>query len=729
MSFRLPFFSKNVKPTVYFGVYITDIAVSAFVFRPDAGGTILAGETRTLPGGFDSLTEVLDNVITLLENATGAHLEESIYFLHSWMIDEETLEIREPYRGYLKKLSHDLKLKPLGYIDVKEAMLQHLRQKSIATALCVEINKTKLGVTLFHAGSVDFSQYVARSDNPSEDVMSVLLAMPRHAALPEEIVTYGVAEPSEANGAAAAGLFEHAVWDPSLYAHDPRVTPITEHELRESLACVVVSEVLGGAEAEQQTVHESHDDVAQTEDHPGEVRPLGAAHASVGPFGFVIGSDIAEITTHEAVEPEQPVADEPEPPEESYVISNDTVLPPEGSAPLEKSSRRSFRIPNIRSISLPQGMPIPLILGIGGGVLFFLLLFILEYFFHTIELSVSPRMESLKSSYTVAVPLGEDATNELIAMKNTSEQVFEDEIPTSGEREVGEKATGEVYVYNYDDSVRTFAKGTELRKDGMIFLLDAEVKIASSSGFGENQERIPQREKAKVTAKAIGPEYNLAKGTEFSIGSYSRALVRAVAETNFSGGSKKEIKTIARADLDLLKNRITTKAQQNSTDVLGAQSDDERIILSDLTSVQLGKTTYSGQVGDEAKTLKVTAQTAIEYYTVPREALRAKLLELIREELDEGVEIDASSLSFEIESVSGSKSEVELVTQVDTKTYRSPAIEKMQREVAFIPVGEVGNRMQKHGEIASVSVTKKPPFTLWTPFRAENISVTISLSE
>src|SRR3989344_4928328 len=119
MGFSLPFLKKKSQKDVFFGLYITDASAFGFVFEIENNQPyIISQNTYNLTAGFDKILEDIDNLISELEVKTNLHLNKTIFFLHSWMIDEETFAIKAPYKDIVKRLSKDLELQPLGYIDV-----------------------------------------------------------------------------------------------------------------------------------------------------------------------------------------------------------------------------------------------------------------------------------------------------------------------------------------------------------------------------------------------------------------------------------------------------------------------------------------------------------------------------------------------------------------------------------------------------------------------------------
>ena len=181
--------NKKKLQKVYFGLYVTDLTIHGFAYRMDQKvSRIIGSETSELRSGFEGLNEDVDILLEKLEKSLEHPLEETIFFLHSFMIDPDTYEIKNPYKDILKDLSKALQLKPLGFIDVAEGLSKYLNDKSILNTITIEVNKTKASVTVYKDGRKIFSKYCSISDNFAVDLQNILLEVPRHIILPKEVI-------------------------------------------------------------------------------------------------------------------------------------------------------------------------------------------------------------------------------------------------------------------------------------------------------------------------------------------------------------------------------------------------------------------------------------------------------------------------------------------------------------------------------------------------------------
>lgn len=696
MGFTLPFFTKKKAPTLYFGLYITDASLFGFIFDTKLGTNIVASHAVSLTAGFDKLLEDTDNVISELELKSSLHLDRTIFFLHSWMIDEQSYEIKEPYKTIVKQLSKDLELDPMGYIDVQEALHEHLQRMSILNTIAVEVNKTKLGIFVYKGGKKVYSQYTARTDTVGEDVQAVLQAIPGSIVLPTKLLVFG-----DIDTAIVASELASYEWLDKTFTQHPSIEIVKQHELNEALASIFTEEVVS------QTKVPSPDDSSPVVQEPAPLKEIPGEN-----FGFVVGQDIAEVAPTPAIPtvvmPQTPVMQE-------EIIDN--VPPQNKSNPLVRFFSRFGTLKG-------RGMTKPLFIGVAVAVVLFILLFIYEYFFHKMDVTVYLNAESISEELDVTAPVSDTETSEFAAVRRTTVQTFEDEKKTTGTREEGEKATGDVIINNYTKEPRTFARGTELRKGGLVFLTDSEVKVASASGGTVDKPSIdPGKATVKVTASEIGPDYNIGKGSELTVASLSDTF-KAFADTAFTGGSKKEVKTVSKADRDILAKNVSDKADEGSAEVLGASVTSEDIVLPELTEVDVSETEYSGEIGEEASTLKVTAESEISFVTIQKSALTKQLVELLQKDLSDNKEVNAESIEFEITDVSDDDDVIEITVDVNGKAVQKVEDSALQKASKFTSHSSLSRKLTETFDVSRVEYTKAPALSFWTPLFAKNITIT-----
>ena len=699
MGFSIPFFKKKSEKSIYFGLYITDASAFGFVFEVANGQTyIISQNTYSLTAGFDKILEDIDNLISELELKTNHHLSQTIFFLHSWMIDAETFEIKAPYKDVIKKLSKDLELEPLGYIDVKEALERYFIEQSIVNTIAIEVNKTKLGVSVIKGNKIVHSQYIARTDEVGDDLNSVFKELPKHVVLPNSMKIFGDVDKAEI--ASKLATYE---WEEAIFPQHPTIEIIKQDELNQTLVETFTKEMV--------TNHDS-EDVNGASAAQSALTNVGTGEKVN--FGFIQGKDVLTDSKPPIIMSAPDFSSSQQP-----IINSQNDI-------FETKPEKNVmgKIKGKKKIIIVTAIAVLFVVGI---------LAIYEYFLHTLHLKIYLKSKTVDQTFDIDIPIKDTESNELAVIKKDITNTYSNKKNTSGSRDVGENATGTVTIKNFDNKDRTFIKGTKLSKGDLVFLLDKDVKIPAGETTIVNDQKTTAAGKvsATVTAENIGQEYNITKNTELSIEEHSNLLFVAIADDAFTGGSKKEVSTISKKDMDALKTEVEKQAKQNSENVLGTQISSDEIIISDLTSAKIIDTTFSGEVGEEAQSLSIDAESEVEYFTIKKNILVASLKELFSSELDAGFAVDSDNIDYTIEDVKQGADEVQLSVNASATIHKNVELEKIKSSSRMQPIGTLEEQLIKKYEIEKIEADQPlgwiPVLSLWAPLFSKNISISTSV--
>lgn len=698
MGFSLPFFKKKLANDNYFGIYLTDSTVFGFIFGLKNGqAEIIAQNVLNLTSGFEKILEDVDNLISELELKSNIHIDNTIYFLHSWMIDESTFEIKEPYKNIIKNLSKELDLNPLGYIDVKEVLEKFFAKKSIVNTIAIEVNKSKIGVFVYKGGKLVHSMYTPKTSEVGEDISSVFKNMPDDLILPNSIKVYGDEEKVEISSTLATYK-----WAEKLFRVHPTIEVIKQPELNQSLADTFTNELL---------LNQSKPD--------GEKKDsvfAPSCESGSGISGFVIGKD---ITLESSVSRPDVETEFSENQQARSASSN--------SMPATKENIFKKLISNLSKFKMGAKSRTLIFLGITLGM--FVLVFLLyEYFLHTLHIKIYLKAAPVEKEISLDIPIKETTKDTSALVKKTVEQEFSDKKQTTGVREVGEKATGKVTVYNSDNSERTFPAGTKLSKGDLIFLTDTEIKVAASSGKIVDSKKDVGEKNVSVTAEKIGEEYNIKSSTPLTIENLSDALYVAIAIDDFTGGSKKEVTTVSKKDIDTLEQSLEKQAKSKSTDVLGTKIGPDEELIPDLTEVKIADSKFSGEVGEEATSLSVNAKSKIDYYVINKPELVKKIREELEKGLDSGFEIDVKYINYEIKGVTEKNSNIILKINIDGTASKIVDTNKILGVTSGKNIASLEKTLTDDFEISKVEFEqpfggKLPFLSFWSPLFGKNITI------
>ncbi len=399
-------------------------------------------------------------------------------------------------------------------------------------------------------------------------------------------------------------------------------------------------------------------------------------------FGFVVGQDIGEVATREEFIPEKP--------------------------------KKSFSLITIAKIDLSflKGR-IGIILGI---VIIILSLFANEYFFHRAQLTIYLSSQAIKKSISEAV-------NYKTASQSAD---FSETIATTGKKEIGDKAKGTVSIHSFDNKERTFNKGISLEASGLKFILDGDVKVASSSLAADGSAKLPGKSNGTITAVNIGPESNLSKGQRFQIEDLAKENFFAINETAFSGGSKKEIRTVSLTDQKNLEKAVTDKAKKQEKAPTFSKNEE---IIADLSEITLTDPKFSKEVGEEGDKLTLNATVETNYYAYNRNSLLEKIIKEISQEVKPEFIVRKENVNFVIKDVEKTDDNLQLDLDVKAKAVKKFSQEEAVKKIMGKHKASLETILKSDFKVQGYNVVIEDPIPLlknFLPFFKQNLFIKIS---
>ncbi|OGK14060.1 hypothetical protein A3A93_00805 [Candidatus Roizmanbacteria bacterium RIFCSPLOWO2_01_FULL_38_12] len=695
MRFTFPFLKTKKEKPYYFCLYINDHSIDGFVLETIQGSyKIRAEKKRRQSSGFDKILEDTDNLISDLEMKVSGDLSKTIFFLPTQMIDAVTHEIKDPHKTTIKKISSELELEPLGYIDIQEAIQGYINQKSFVNCMVVQLSESEIEVTIYKGGVVAHTQYCPRTDDVASDLEEVLKSVPDKRILPTKIIIYGATD----NEKVSSTITSHD-WDEKIFAEHPTITALSDGDLYKIFADTFVKELIASS---------SEEDIGDT--LTDDISSAGSA------FGFVFGGDIRDT---DAQEP-QLTHTSHRPTKKKTLVQfinkiNDKVK--------SLFSKKNMSAKNAKG---RKNIIIVLIILIGAGLLFIGY----EYFFHKATITVYLQSKSASDSIDLTLPVTETPSGKkLTVVTHTKVVEFNDKKVSTGTRDVGEKAKGDVSIHNFDNSERNIERGTKIIKGELEFVLDNDVKIASSSGITSDGTKQSGKAKVSVTADAIGSAHNISKDTQLTIASLPESLYIAIADADFTGGTQKKIKTVSRDDLDALEANAKKEAKNNAAKEQNIKVSNDELLITDLNETEIASTVFSKEVGEEADTVSIKANTEINYFTVSKKLLHEKIKEeLLKDNKEYTLSDDSLVISFE--NAANNVDEVELAIGAKADIYKDIDTKKLLDELPMSSVRTITGKLQEKYNVEDVKLTEVSPsfggFVPWIPIFRKNIKVVTS---
>ena len=338
--------------------------------------------------------------------------------------------------------------------------------------------------------------------------------------------------------------------------------------------------------------------------------------------------------------------------------------------------------------------------------------FINEYFFHRAELTVYLPTQKLEKTTKI----------EIDYRLASASADFSETINTTGKQEVGDKARGQVTIYNSNlSSAETLAQKTLIiSPNNLKFVLESEVKIASATGDASSSQ--PATAKVSVVAEAIGEEYNLTANTKFTIEGKSKNLL-AKNETALTGGSKRQIQTVAKKDQTDLKETILNKAKKEipSIKVLSGE-----IAASSLSRVDFSKTDFSKELGEESNQLSLKATVAATHFLYDKNSFIDKALVLLKPEVKKEYQLEKENIFYTINNIDKKNNQLIIDAKIKAKAVIKVSSTEIKKSVLGKNQSKLKEILKNQYKIEGYNLVIKEPLPLlknYLPFFLQNINL------
>ncbi len=247
--------------------------------------------------------------------------------------------------------------------------------------------------------------------------------------------------------------------------------------------------------------------------------------------------------------------------------------------------------------------------------------------------------------------------------------------------------------------------------NGEVFVLDKDVRVAAASGDIFTGTK-PGTAPGSVTAKELGTEGNIPSGTRFTVGSTSTVAARN--DDAFSGGTKKNVTVVSKADIDKLRNEIIESVEGDAQSKIAESANSGETILPVIGEPTLQNPKYDKKEGDEAS--KVTLRASVVYLGIAYE--NSELAEyaqtIIKDQYADDVTVAENSVKSTVDDteLTDSKTATANVTiqagllpQIDTqdviKNVQNKSLGQAQETLANLP------------QVSKTDITFSPPIFIF----------------
>jgi hypothetical protein len=308
---------------------------------------------------------------------------------------------------------------------------------------------------------------------------------------------------------------------------------------------------------------------------------------------------------------------------------------------------------------------------------------------------------------------------------------------TTGTKTVGEKAEGEITIFNKTSSSVKLDKGDKIVYEGkstdLNYYLNDDVTIPAAVSGSDPADNVNGEANVDIIASAIGDSYNIDSGKTLSVSGYKSSELAAKTKTKIDGGKSEEVKIVTADDKTNLSNDLKTSSiQKAENDIKTKLGSGQKIVIGS-TQALISKESFTKNVGDEADKLSLTQLVNGEALTYMDSELNRFIDEYVKDVIPENFVLSEQDREVKVEVLGNSTSSVltskEADIQVTLKTFVVPDIseEKIKEQLQGKSVSEAQSILGAIKNVNSYEFHLSPviPFFRNVPKDFSRIEVTI----
>lgn len=287
------------------------------------------------------------------------------------------------------------------------------------------------------------------------------------------------------------------------------------------------------------------------------------------------------------------------------------------------------------------------------------------------------------------------------------------EFEATGEKEVGEKASGTAVIRNCESrNAITVPAGTALSANGLNFITASSVEVpggSSSSDFGGCDT--PGRASVEINAQNIGKQYNLPGGTQFAVAGFG-GDVSGVTENGTSGGSKRQVSVVSEGDVTAAREKAAGQDDAAAKQELAEKFEDGYRIVEESFEASVGQASVNPEVGAEASNATLTVETTYTMAAINHKDLNRVLDAAINDEIGDNEQKTIYENGREDLEISEFQEldDGSATMRIKTTGYIGAEIdeEQIKEDISGKRYGEIEARIKEVPNVESVDISFSP---------------------
>lgn len=303
--------------------------------------------------------------------------------------------------------------------------------------------------------------------------------------------------------------------------------------------------------------------------------------------------------------------------------------------------------------------------------------------------------------------------------------------PSSGRKDVGEKAVGVVNIYNKTLSPLTLPAGSLVTKgtiagDDLRFLTKSSITVPARTPQADSPSGyIPGKGSVEIAAEKIGDGHNLPAKTIFLVAGKSTAEIIAENDDNLSGGSRREVLVVTDEDQKKLFERLSGLIKEDLRQTLLGKLVGGQIIDENSVSFEVLSKSYDKSPSEEAENLSLILEMKAKVLTVSESDLKSLVSGKLSDFVPEGYELFGDEKTVELVEAKLSGGVLNITAK--GKGFIIPKIDQegIRNRLQGKTLDEARNYLGGLTNVSSFKIEQFPNLgrLSFLPFRADSLTV------
>lgn len=353
------------------------------------------------------------------------------------------------------------------------------------------------------------------------------------------------------------------------------------------------------------------------------------------------------------------------------------------------------------------------------------------------QITVYPKTQNLTRDLEISASVltaAPDPANLSLPLVRVSQQAdVAQKFQSQGKKEVGNKASGTVRIYNFTGSpLNLRAKTTTLSLNNKNYLLDSDVLNLKPTRYkNPKTKEIDETSLAApidVTAQEGGEGYNLPAGTRLEItnqvfGSKPQ-LLYAKASDAITGGTTRYLSLVSQSDVDQAKEALSDAAFKQVLEALKQKSLTMQKEALNLVNPEIS---FDQQPGAQAPEFSGSLKAQANGLAYDPKQLEDLVLARVKQSLlaSEPVSIKlAQALSISIKSVDQNDGSMILDVHFEGRALaQNPDLQQIKSQLTGKSQPFAADLIKNKASVDKVEITIVPGWQKWLPFFASKINI------